>query len=514
MNLVIMLDWLSDIYNISHNVNHIESSFCRQIRILENSSQIKSDCFLYLTQNPEVISLLLTSSPSAFVIFYVNLNSDFLPNISVESDHIIFLYSNESFLTVFHTIQDIFERYHAWHKECINMILEEKELSDFLDHASKYLDNPIALFDPTGVVLYHTNNFKQSINGTLWEEVISFGFTPTEFILPDEHKRVMQEIKKGTKLIINTFRQDTIHHALTIPLQADGKPCGAFGMTDINEPFTEAQKALIIEISHLTEYVLKRQLKNFLQQDESNYYVTRLLQGFPPDEHATHYYLNSKNYHNKDFWYLYQFPLSDANYSQTRKAPYFNHLGRILPNSILLTFENSIVGICRLQDFDPSQETNLKKLENLLKQLSMKVLISSQFTQFTDLSIAYGQCQLLEKYTPDSDAPIYRFEDYFQNILYGILQENSSLKGFCHPSILSMWQSRNDSKRQWIYDLKHYLLNGRNIAETARTLNLHRNTLIYRLQKIEESLQLSLDYLNENMRLYLLLSCMICEILE
>lgn len=513
MNISIMIDWISDFYKVSHNISDTGFSF-RQIRILEKNAQLTENNFLYLTKNPKLLHIMPDTVSSAFIIFYVEPGLELLPDSIFQSDHILFLYTDESFLTVFRTIQDIFDRYQNWYEQCLHMILEDKTISDFLDHAAIYLDNPIALFDPSGSVLHYTGTFQQDISGTLWEEVTTFGFTPTEFILPDEHKRIMQEIQEGKKLITSAFRQDPSHHALTVPLHVDGKSFGAFGTTDINGPFSDSQKALILDVCQLTELALKRQTKTALLQDEENFYVTRLLQGFQPDERATSYYLKARNYNNEDVWYLYQFPLPEADYAQTRKSSYINQFGRILPNAVLLFFENSIIVICRLSDFDPDQEKCRKKMESLLKRLSIKVLISSRFMQFTDLSIAYRQCQLMEKYAANTCGSIQRFEDSFQQILYGILQENNSLKGFCHPTILSMWQSRSEQNRILIYDLKYYLLNGRNIAETSRYLNLHRNTFIYRLQKMEEQLQLSLDYLDENTLLYLLISCIICETLK
>lgn len=73
-----------------------------------------------------------------------------------------------------------------------------------------FLCNPIALFSPTGKLLHYTGKFQEKIEGTLWDEVINFGFTPTESIYPDEHQRVMQEIHSGNRLISSVFRQDPI----------------------------------------------------------------------------------------------------------------------------------------------------------------------------------------------------------------------------------------------------------------------------------------------------------------
>ena len=184
---------------------------------------------------------------------------------------------------------DIFDKYYAWYEQCLNIIIENKDVSDLLDYATTFLCNPIALFSPTGKLLHYTGKFQEKIEGTLWDEVINFGFTPTESIYPDEHQRVMQEIHSGNRLISSVFRQDPSHHSLTAPLYFEGKNFGAFGTTDINGPFTEAQKALLLEVVHFTELAMNHQIQPFLLQDEENYYVIRLLQGYPADELSTVY---------------------------------------------------------------------------------------------------------------------------------------------------------------------------------------------------------------------------------
>lgn len=136
----------------------------------------------------------------------------------------------------------------------------------------------------------------------------------------------MQEIHSGNRLISSVFRQDPSHHSLTAPLYFEGKNFGAFGTTDMNGPFTEAQKALLLEVVHFTELAMNHQIQAFLLQDEENYYVIRLLQGYPADELSTSYYLQARNYTNEDIWYLYQFSLLESDVSDTRQSAYIHQI--------------------------------------------------------------------------------------------------------------------------------------------------------------------------------------------
>lgn len=510
MHLSILLDHIQEYYKILYDISITDLSFT-QPRIFDPSMKDLEDNFIYLTKDTFVLEQDWCESDPKVLILQVDNPSEIqMPNVTWK-EHLIFLCSGKPFFELYNHILDLFTKYQLWYDRSMELILENKPLSELLDYATTYLNNPIAFFDPTGVVLHQTGSFQKDIQGTLWNEVVYSGFTPIKSIHPDEHSRIMQEIKQGSKIILSIFRQDPSHHALTIPIQIDGNHAGALGTTDINAPFTDAQKNLLLVISSLIETAIKHQIQASILQEEENYYVIRLLQGFSVDERATMQYLKKKNLKNVDIWYLYQFPLPEPAYAQTRKSAYLNQIGRVLSNAILLFYENSIIGICRKKDFDPQDSSFIKKLQDMLNHLSMNVFVSYCFSKFTELSVAYNQCLLMKEYIPVSLNSIRQFQESFQQILYGVLEEKTSLKGFCHPTILSLWESQSEHLRTLVYDLKYYLLHGRNIAETARCLNLHRNTFIYRLQKLEDYLQLSLNSLDENMLLYLLLSCMICE---
>lgn len=510
IHLSILMSWMQKYYKISHNISKIDLSFS-QPRIFESSMKNPEENFIYLTNDISVLNRdRCESDPEILILQIDDLSEDKIIPVTWK-EHLLFLCSDKPFFELYNHILDLFTQYQLWYDHCMELILDDKPLSELLDYATIYLDNPIAYFDPTGVLLHQTGSFQKDIQGTLWNEVIYSGFTPIESIRPDEHSRIMQEIKQGSKIILSIFRQDPSHHGITIPIQIDGKHAGALGTTDINTPFTDAQKNFLLVISSLIEIAIKRQIQASILQEEENYYVIRLLQGFSVDERATAQYLKKKNLKNVDIWYLYQFPLPEPAYAQTRKSAYLNQIGQVLSNAILLFYENSMIGICRKKDFNPQDSSSIKKLQNMLNHLSMNVFVSYSFPRFTELSVAYSQCLLMKEYIPASKSPIRQFQESFQQILYGILEEKTTLKGFCHPTILSLWESQSEHLRTLVYDLKYYLLHGRNIAETARYLNLHRNTFIYRLQKLEDYLQLSLNSLDENMLLYLLLSCMICE---
>ncbi|MCD8398676.1 MAG: helix-turn-helix domain-containing protein [Lachnospiraceae bacterium] len=65
--------------------------------------------------------------------------------------------------------------------------------------------------------------------------------------------------------------------------------------------------------------------------------------------------------------------------------------------------------------------------------------------------------------------------------------------------------------READYDLNdyEYLLNGCSISATVRSMNLHRNTLIYHIQRLQELFSMQFDNAPAEFRFSLMMSCMI-----
>ncbi|WP_416386792.1 helix-turn-helix domain-containing protein [Blautia producta] len=78
-----------------------------------------------------------------------------------------------------------------------------------------------------------------------------------------------------------------------------------------------------------------------------------------------------------------------------------------------------------------------------------------------------------------------------------------------HPalSVLDRYDCRNHTELK--KTLKEYLNCERNYVKTAARLYIHRNSLLYRLKRIEELTGIDLD--NEEIRLHLMLSYLLEE---
>ena len=76
---------------------------------------------------------------------------------------------------------------------------------------------------------------------------------------------------------------------------------------------------------------------------------------------------------------------------------------------------------------------------------------------------------------------------------------------FMHPGVLEMEKYDIQNHTQYLETLKEWLLHRMDFSATAKSMNLHRNSLYYRMQRIYELFGLDINDMNTDVQLYLTL---------
>lgn len=152
-------------------------------------------------------------------------------------------------------------------------------------------------------------------------------------------------------------------------------------------------------------------------------------------------------------------------------------------------------------------------LNNTLKQNQAWMGISSMFPDATRMSVGYKQaCAAIRcgkiRY-PDQTAYLYS-KFYLDDILRHYSEEIPISDVYIR--YLDRLMDDNNSSCSNIKLLYHYLCAERNITLTAKNVHMHRNSVIYRIHKIQDLLSLNLD--DSDVRLHLMLSLKILELLH
>ena len=131
--------------------------------------------------------------------------------------------------------------------------------------------------------------------------------------------------------------------------------------------------------------------------------------------------------------------------------------------------------------------------------------ISLPFSSAEALCTALGQAMLAIKIGDKTAGAINRCVDYaYVYFLNQLAEYTGVVSGLLHPALAFLKRYDEKHKTSLYETLYEYLRLERNVVATAKHLYIHRNSMIYRLQRLENLLNLDLD--NVNTRMYLLLS--------
>ena len=86
----------------------------------------------------------------------------------------------------------------------------------------------------------------------------------------------------------------------------------------------------------------------------------------------------------------------------------------------------------------------------------------------------------------DPEKNIFSFEEYGMYVMIRNVSRNENVMRYCHPAFLTLMEYDDEHEGSLLDTLEEFLRSGQSIKDTAENLYMHRNTVIYRLKKIEE----------------------------
>ncbi len=177
------------------------------------------------------------------------------------------------------------------------------------------------------------------------------------------------------------------------------------------------------------------------------------------------------------------------------------HLENRYPSTFVFRYENTPVMVTDLALLDG--QTLTIQLTHLLENSGYVAGESPQFTALADLRSYYDAALLAAEFAQEKAGQILRFQESVLPYTFTLLKQHA-ISDLRHPAleILAAYDARHGAE---LYrTLSVFLTEERNYTATAQKLNIHRSTLLYRIDRILE--MTGIDFSNADERFHLLLS--------
>lgn len=123
---------------------------------------------------------------------------------------------------------------------------------------------------------------------------------------------------------------------------------------------------------------------------------------------------------------------------------------------------------------------------DLIHNFGFSIGVSNLFTDLLDLPTYKYQASRSIDLNPREEVNQYFYDDYIISDIFTYAKEGMSLHNYSNPALSYLKEYDKQNNAVYFSTLKTYLLCFCDSSETIHQLNIHRNTLLYRLQKIEE----------------------------
>ena len=367
--------------------------------------------------------------------------------------------------------------------------LNGKDIVSLINTAASLIGNALILVDANMKVLVHSTDFE--IMDPLWAENIKLGYYSSEFIQKVKSNKDMQEWRKSdaeSKVI--TLDGDKQPKVVTRITQ-NGHVVGGLIMIAHHTPINHSN---VKQLSKIGKILFDTFNNIFGDNRFQSFHSTILYHLLSGDDISSTIDLSILPHQ--------EFPKNMtvvvARFIRRIENRYFKktvgvELERIFPNGYPVHFKNYI-GIM-VQSISHEQ---LKELNNLVESEEINIGISWQFTDILDFRKYFYQAVSSIKQAQRLGVTnmILDYTDYsFYDLLFNY-SGKVPLQNFCHPALQLLKDYDKVNNTQLYITLKTYLKCNRNLGITAEALFLHRNSVIYRINRIVDVTGIDLNNIN------------------
>lgn len=408
----------------------------------------------------------------------------------------------------FEIIQSVFDYYEDW-LERIMSAVRAKDYQALVDHAWQALQNPLILMDGNNRVLGISHKYDLKDMDQEWVYLCKFGYS---------------SLNSVQKMRYNYGNIDFLHHGLqpyhftpdsqmkfsgvSYCMYCNEVVCGRISLLAKDRPLNAGDYQLLQVIANILEPALSQSYHERFLHSSNVFY--NLLFSEPYDELILDMQLKYQQWKRADTYQLALIRLREEDFPQDTHS-FINLIARNLPSYITLRKKPYII-IFSNKEFSKDSEF-LKFLQDILSNNPIQVGFSLPCSGINNCNYLFQQAKAALHYgnIMNPDGNVFHFSDYAIEYILAAPSFAGCLHACC-PAVRKIWDSKHGSDPELFSTFKCYLDNERSVTKTSAELFVHRNTILYRIKKIQELLDEDLD--NAYIRDYVRLSIRILELNE
>ena len=363
-------------------------------------------------------------------------------------------------------------------------------MQTIVDIGYKMLENPIIVSDKSWKALALTSQVSIP-DDRGWNEFINDGALSLNTVSMDIKNKLTDKIEQSEKPFV--LKEASMKYPRMFgKVMIGSRTVATVSVIEYNRPFTERDYQLLsIFCNAVSAEMQKNKFLHYTRGLLYEKFIEDLLEGRIKNSGVIESQIKTLNLEIKEYIYVLAIDIRRFDSKHFSVSYMRDYLEKMISGSKALIYNDNITIVASYPRKNMIFDLDAVNLKEFLKQYNIRCGLSRCFTDLTQLRDYYNQAMLALElgYHMDSDKYFYAYDDYAIYHIAKACSDSAELKVFCHPKLLSLMEYDREHKTSFTESLYAYLKLSRNITNTAKALNLHRNSLIYHLKRIQEILE-------------------------
>ncbi len=426
----------------------------------------------------------------------------------------------------FNTIQSLFTDLREWHQNMHVSLIKNNDVKELLNLSEEVIGNPIVLVDLGFKLLAHTEHIQT--DDEVYNELVRHGYHTRQNIDRLTHDRQVESIQNISAIDIEfPLPQVTQYQTMTKTFYMDGVPYAYLRMICSAKPPTrslEERFALLAESVEL--YLDSHYSSGGINKNLYEYVLTELIEDRITDPTRIRERVECAGLDMDGAYQLVKVVFEDE--KNISLSYMLEQLLVVLPESRPFIYGSCIIMLMSYENysqlFKDRQELRFQALREFLEHYRAKCGLSAVFRSLTLVRNAYVQTgvaielgTLLEEKRQMSEEEtecrcMFPYQDYFVYHLIMAGSREMDLGSFCDEQLLEIWAKDKQRNTRSTELLRTYLTNKCRPTDTGKVLHMHRNNVIYHMERLTERFGLDLD--DPEVCLRLLISFKVLDLMQ
>lgn len=419
------------------------------------------------------------------------------------SFHLLYIEGDINPFDLFNQLQDVLQniqKINAGLHMLINAFFKEQGLQYLADVAYQVFGNPIFIIDnshkylavSTGIIADNAFVSEENREGYISQEGIRF----------IRQSRLDEKIRAQNAPV---YFRNPLHEKgmLVDAITINNIEVGHVMLYEQDQPIQEFDSVMLHRTSRIISMELQK--NSFISTNKGfmySYFLADLLDNPDVNYSLVKERLAILNYDLKEEQYILVIPSRSYRNSSTKLDIIIDQLHQILSSSIYAVYENTIaILISRNRNEGGIKE---REYERLISFLSANNLTAGISNLFYDLKLArrfYNQAMKSVELglKLGVQAPIHRYSDNYLYHIFEMCEKQENISFFIHPGMMKLLEYDRQHGTDFLKTFHEYLESPGQPTQIAKRLHVHKNTLLYRMDKIRMIMDCKIEAGDEHM---------------